>query len=106
MESLCDCLQGVPGLDEIPLIVVCDDSRFAAASLNNFLWVTFTRSDPAADIYGVGASITNKQWGCKGPLIIDARVKPHHAPPLIEDPAVERRVDELAAPGGPLHGLY
>jgi 4-hydroxy-3-polyprenylbenzoate decarboxylase len=106
MESLCDCLQGVPGLDSIPLIVVCDDSGFAAASLNNFLWVTFTRSDPAADIYGVESFTSCKQWGCKGPLIIDARVKPHHAPPLIEDPAVEKRVDELAAPGGPLHGLY
>jgi 4-hydroxy-3-polyprenylbenzoate decarboxylase len=37
--------------------------------------------------------------------VIDARVKTHHAPGLIEDPAVSRRVDELAAPGGPLHGV-
>ncbi|HBA87514.1 MAG TPA: 3-octaprenyl-4-hydroxybenzoate carboxy-lyase [Geobacter sp.] len=106
MESLCDTLNGVEGLARFPLIVVCDDSRFTAQTLNNFLWVTFTRSDPAADIYGVGASVRCKQWGCHGPLVIDARVKPHHAPPLIEDPAVERRVDALAAPGGPLHGLY
>ena len=106
MESLCDCLHEATGLDSFPLIVVADDSRFTAADLNNFLWVTFTRSDPAADIYGVGASTTCKQWGCSGPLVIDARVKPHHAPPLIEDPAVERRVEQLAAPGGPLHGLY
>ncbi|MCM0083413.1 UbiD family decarboxylase [Geomonas sp. Red32] len=106
MEELCRTLEGVPGLEGIPLIVVCDDSRFTAATLNNFLWVTFTRSDPAADIYGVGAFTSCKQWGCRGPLVIDARVKPHHAPPLIEDPAVERKVDELAAPGGPLHGLY
>ena len=93
-------------MESFPLIVVCDDSSFAAATLNNFLWVTFTRSDPAADIYGVGASMVCKQWGCSGPLVIDARIKPHHAPPLIEDPAVERRVDALAAPGAPLHGLY
>jgi 4-hydroxy-3-polyprenylbenzoate decarboxylase len=106
VEELCDLLTGVAGLEAFPLIVVCDDSRFAAAELNNFLWVTFTRSDPAADIYGVGASTTAKQWGCSGPIVIDARVKPHHAPPLIEDPAVERRVDQLAAPGGPLHGIY
>jgi len=106
LEGLCDFLTGVPGLEAFPLIVVCDDSRFAAASLNNFLWVTFTRSDPAADIYGVGASTVSKQWGCSGPVVIDARVKPHHAPPLVEDPAVERRVDQLAAPGGPLHGIY
>jgi 4-hydroxy-3-polyprenylbenzoate decarboxylase len=106
MEKLCDCLHGVAGLDSLPLIVVADDSRFTAATLNNFLWVTFTRSDPAADIYGVGAVTSCKQWGCSGPLVIDARVKPHHAPPLVEDPAVERRVDQLAAPGGPLHGVY
>jgi 4-hydroxy-3-polyprenylbenzoate decarboxylase len=106
MERLCQVLLGVAGLDSFPLIVVCDDSRFTQATLNNFLWVTFTRSDPAADIYGVGASTSCKQWGCSGPVVIDARVKPHHAPPLIEDPAVERRVDQLAAPGGPLHGIY
>ncbi|HEY5512934.1 MAG TPA: UbiD family decarboxylase domain-containing protein, partial [Geomonas sp.] len=106
MEELCDVLSGVAGLDPFPLIVVCDDSRFTATSLNNFLWVTFTRSDPAADIYGVGASTSCKQWGCSGPIVIDARVKPHHAPLLIEDPAVERRVDQLAAPGEPLHGIY
>jgi 4-hydroxy-3-polyprenylbenzoate decarboxylase len=106
MESLCDCLNTVAGLDSFPLIVVSDDSRFTAATLNNFLWVTFTRSDPAADIYGVGASTSCKQWGCSGPLVIDARVKPHHAPLLIEDPEVERKVDQLAAPGGPLHGIY
>jgi len=106
MERLCDCLNGVAGLDSFPLIVVSDDSRFTAATLNNFLWVTFTRSDPAADVYGVGASTSCKQWGCSGPLVIDARVKPHHAPPLLEDPAVERQVDQLAAPGGALHGVY
>jgi len=106
MEAFCDCLKTVAGLDAFPLIVVSDDSRFTAATLNNFLWVTFTRSDPAADIYGVGASTSCKQWGCSGPLVIDARVKPHHAPPLVEDPAVERKVDQLAAPGGPLHGVY
>ncbi len=53
-----------------------------------------------------GASRDRKHWGCTGPLVIDARVKPHHAPPLIDDPAIERRVDALAAPGGPLHGIY
>jgi 4-hydroxy-3-polyprenylbenzoate decarboxylase len=86
-----------------PLIVVVGDSRFTAASLNNWLWVTFTRSNPAADVYGVGAFTRQKHWGCIGPVVIDARIKPHHAPPLEEDPAVERHVDALGAPGGPLH---
>jgi 4-hydroxy-3-polyprenylbenzoate decarboxylase len=67
--------------------------------------VTFTRSDPASDVYGVGAFTHRKHWGCTGPLVIDARLKPHHPPPLVEDPAVSKRIDALAAHGGPLHGL-
>jgi 4-hydroxy-3-polyprenylbenzoate decarboxylase len=88
-----------------PLVVIVDDSGFTANSLRNFLWVTFTRSNPAADIDGIGAFIDQKHWGCTGPLVIDARIKPHHAPPLADDPAIERRVDALGAPGGPLHGI-
>jgi len=88
-----------------PLIVIVDDSEFTARNLGNFLWVTFTRSNPAADIEGIDSFIDQKHWGCRGPLVIDARIKPHHAPPLVEDPEIERRVDALAAPGGPLHGI-
>jgi 4-hydroxy-3-polyprenylbenzoate decarboxylase len=89
----------------LPLVVIADDSEFTARTLSNWLWVTFTRSDPAADIDGTGAFIDRKHWGCTGPLVIDARIKPHHAPPLEDDPEIERRVDALGAPGGPLHGI-
>lgn len=85
-----------------PLVVVVDDADFAAASLENFLWVSFTRSNPAADVHGVDAFVHQKHWGCRGPLVIDARLKPHHAPPVEEDPAVSARVDELCKRGGPL----
>ncbi len=84
------------------LIVLVDDSEFTSQSLNNFLWVTFTRSNPAMDIDGVGAFVEHKHWGCIGPLVIDARRKPHHAPPLIDDPQVSARIDALAAKGGPV----
>ena len=86
--------------------MLVDNSAFTAGSLNNWLWVTFTRSNPAVDVYGIGASIRQKHWGCTGALIIDARIKPQHAPPLVEDAAVSRRVDALAAPGGPLHRIF
>ena len=89
-----------------PLVIVTDDARFAADSIKNLLWVTFTRSNPASDVDGAGAFVDDKHWGCNGPLVIDARIKPHHAPPLEEDPDVTRRVEALAAPGGPLHGWY
>ncbi|WP_417382588.1 UbiD family decarboxylase [Gimesia sp.] len=92
-------------LNQFPLIVLVDDSEFAAASLNNFLWTVFTRSNPASDIDGIDAFTENKHWGCRGALVIDARIKPWHAPPLIENPEITRRVDQLGAPGGPLHGI-
>ncbi len=106
LRRFCQECDGPNPLGDFPLVVLVDDSDFAARSLRNFLWMTFTRSNPAADIDGVGASNVEKHWGCTGPLVIDARIKPQHAPPLIDDPAVERRVDALAAPGQPLHGLY
>ncbi|MBE0597290.1 MAG: UbiD family decarboxylase [Desulfuromonadales bacterium] len=105
IEQLCSALAGQPSLAPFPLVVVVDDSDFAARTLDNFLWVTFTRSDPGNDLYGVGATSVGKHWGCSGSLVIDARGKPHHAPPLEEDPAVERRVDCLGAPGGALHRI-
>lgn len=89
-------------INGFPLIVIADDSDFTARTLNNFLWVTFTRSNPAADVYGIAAFSEQKHWGCRGSLVIDARIKPHHAPPLIEDPAVTKKIDALAARGGPL----
>lgn len=84
------------------IVVLVDDSDFTSRSLNNFLWVTFTRSNPAKDIDGVGTFTEDKHWGCTGPLVIDARRKPHHAPPLIEDKMVTAKIDALAAKGGPI----
>jgi len=87
-------------LDEltgIPLIIVCDDANFTAQTLNNFVWVAFTRCNPSHDIHGIAAFTENKHWGCNGPMIIDARIKPHHAPVLQKEEAVERRVDEILA---------
>ena len=89
----------------VPLIVLTDDAAFAAATIDNIVWVTFTRSNPSHDVHGVNSFIEHKHWGCRGPLIIDARVKPHHAPALEKDPGVERRVDRLGARGASLHGL-
>ncbi len=104
VEKFCRALTET-SLAEFPLVVLVDDSDFTARSLRNWLWVTFTRSNPAADIHGVGAFIHQKHWGCSGPLVIDARLKPHHAPPLEEDPAITRRVEALGAPGGPLYRI-
>jgi 4-hydroxy-3-polyprenylbenzoate decarboxylase len=93
-------------VEGFPLVVIADDADFTARSLANFLWVTFTRSDPARDVHGVGELVRDKAWGCTGPVVIDARIKPSHAPVLEEDPAVTRRIESLAVRGGPLAGLF
>lgn len=93
-------------LRDFPLLVVGEDSDFLAQDFGNFLWSAFTRSNPATDLYGVEPFTYQKHWGCRGPLILDARPKPHHAPVLVEDPALVERVEALAARGGPLQGLF
>jgi 4-hydroxy-3-polyprenylbenzoate decarboxylase len=105
VEALCQSIAPDSPARKFPLWVIVDDADFAARTLNNFLWTTFTRSNPATDVYGVDPFIEHKHWGCRGPLVIDARAKPHHAPTLVEDPEVTRRVDRLAARGGPLYGI-
>ena len=92
-------------VETFPLVVVADDAEFSARTLGNFLWTTFTRSNPATDLHGIASFVEHKHWGCRGPVVIDARRKDHHAPPLVEDPEITRRVEALAASGGPLHGV-
>jgi 4-hydroxy-3-polyprenylbenzoate decarboxylase len=105
VKRFCEAYKTDVGIPGFALVVLVDDSSFAAKNLDNFLWVTFTRSNPAADVHGIGAFAWQKHWGCTGPLVIDARIKPHHAPPLEEDPTVTRQVEALGSPGGPLHGI-
>jgi len=95
----------VTDLKGLPLMILCDDAGFTAADINNLVWVTFTRSNPSHDIHGINSFTEHKHWGCHGPIIIDARTKPHHAPVLEKVPIVEQRVDELGKQGGPLHGI-
>ena len=105
VDRFCGAFTPDDTINSFPLIVLVDDSEFTARTLNNFVWVTFTRSNPAADVHGIRSFTDQKHWGCSGSLVIDARIKPHHAPPLVEDPEITRRVDALAARGGPLHGI-
>jgi len=106
MQLINDVLKkSLPELKGTPMIIWCDDADFTAANLRNFLWVTFTRSNPSHDIYGVESFNDHKHWGSKGPLVIDARIKPHHAPPVVSDPEVEKKIDKLFAKRGSLYQI-
>ncbi|MES2848232.1 MAG: UbiD family decarboxylase [Bacteroidota bacterium] len=104
MEALNQQLKSID-LNEVPLIIVADDANFTAGSLRNFLWVSFTRCNPSHDMYGINTFTENKHWGCHGPLVMDARIKPHHAPPVEKDSAIEKKIGPLFEKGGSLYGV-
>ncbi len=105
MLQLAGAFSSLRSRNEVPLVVVVDDADFSARNISNFLWVTFTRSNPSHDIYGLNSFVSFKHWGCEPPLIIDARLKPHHAPALETDPKIAARVDALGKKGGILSGI-
>ncbi len=107
--SLIERFEQKGNMEDIPLVVIVDDAEFASRSFANFLWVTFLRSNPSHDVYGAFENVENKHWGCSCPMIIDARIKPFHAPILKDDSPEQKQIQEriwkLAAKGGPLHGV-
>ncbi len=103
-ETISMALSGhLDALKTLPLVIWCDDALFTAQNLRNFLWVAFTRCNPSHDIYGTAAYAKHKHWSTPGPLIIDARIKPHHAPPVETDPATEKKIDRFFNKGGSLY---
>ena len=104
VQALCDAIRARGPLTTCPMIILCDDSEYLSAELNNFLWITFTRSNPSHDMYGVNSFYDFKHWGCDN-VIIDARSKPHQAPPLVPDPEVEERVKRVFVQGASLGGV-
>ena len=85
-------------------IVIYDDFKFEEnpKNLNDYVWITYTRSNPSHDIYGLEETIENKHWGCNGPMIIDARKKPHHAPELKILPETEKSIERFFKKGAVL----
>jgi UbiD family decarboxylase len=77
---------------EWPLVVLTDDVERAAASPINFLWTTFTRFEPAADIHAARTEVKRNHLSYTAPLVIDARMKPAYPDELLCDPETAERV--------------
>jgi len=65
-----------PAFAQWPLVVVSDEPERAARSDMNFLWTTFTRFEPAADIHAADRRIIRNHIAYTAPVVIDARMKP------------------------------
>jgi 4-hydroxy-3-polyprenylbenzoate decarboxylase len=79
----------------VVMIIRTEDANWMASDLNNFLWAAFTRTNPSHDMDAIDPYTTNKHWAANGPLVFDATIKPHHAPPVLKDAAIEKRVDAI-----------
>ncbi|TDI13098.1 MAG: UbiD family decarboxylase [Acidobacteria bacterium] len=87
-----------PSLAKWPLVVLTDDARRATRSVFNFLWTTFTRFEPAADLHGRSVELIRNHPSFTPPVAIDARMKPWYPEELFCDAdtaaVVERRWSE------------
>jgi len=70
-------LAASPAFSDWPLVVLSDEPERAARSSMNFLWTTFTRFEPAADIHAAQSSVVRNHISYRFPVVIDARLKPH-----------------------------
>ena len=95
--------------ENYPWVSIIDEgaANIAASSeartnniFKDFLWLTFTRSDPSQDIYGLDESIENKHWKCKAPLIVDARIKPHHQKQLTIPDEITAKAKQILKDAG------
>ena len=82
-----------PAFAHWPLVVATDDAARAAKSAINFLWTTFTRFDPAADVHARSVELVHHHAALEPPLVIDARRKPGYPAELFCDPATAERVE-------------
>ncbi len=83
-----------PAFAEWPLIVLSDEPERATRSVMNFLWTTFTRFEPAADVHAADRRIVRNHIARQAPIAIDARMKPWYPKELTCRDDIAARVTE------------
>ena len=83
-----------PAFSDWPLVVVSDEPTRAVRSPINFLWTTFTRFEPAADIHAASTRVVRNHLAYVAPVVIDARIKPSYPAELTCRPDVATQVSE------------
>lgn len=92
-----------PAFEAWPLVVVVDDAEKATATTAAFLWTTFTRFEPGADVHA-RHRVARHHLSYQMPIVIDARMKGDYPAELFCDPetaeTVSRRWTEYFPDGG------
>lgn len=92
-EGLAQRAANEPVFSDWPLVVLVDRAAEAAASAEQFLWTTFTRFEPAADIYARKTELIRFHPSTEPPIVIDARMKPSYPDELFCDDDTAKLVD-------------
>ncbi len=74
-------------------VVVLHDDAQVAKSAADFLWATWTRFNPASDIYARDTEVKQHHLVYSSPIVIDARMKPHYPKELIVRDDIKELVD-------------
>jgi 3-polyprenyl-4-hydroxybenzoate decarboxylase len=77
---------------EWPVVVLHDDARVARRTAD-FLWATWTRFEPAADIHAAETKVIRHHLSYTAPIVIDARMKPGYPSELIVRADLSETVD-------------
>jgi UbiD family decarboxylase len=85
-------LASVEAFADWPLVVLHDDASVARTSAD-FLWATWTRFEPASDIYAAATSVRRHHLSYSPPIVIDARMKPNYPDELVVRPDIADLVD-------------
>jgi hypothetical protein len=72
---------------------VLHDNAKVARSTSDFLWSTWTRFEPASDLYAANTNIVRHHLSYAGPIVIDARTKPGFPKELIVRDDIAALVD-------------
>jgi 4-hydroxy-3-polyprenylbenzoate decarboxylase len=99
IAQLRDALASWEYRENYPWVSIVNDTSTIGGntqkSLDDFLWLTFTRSDPAQDIYGLNERFVQKHWAIDAPLIVDATIKPRHQKALVVPDNVVLKAKEV-----------
>ena len=85
-------LAGNAVFSEWPMVILHDDAT-VARSPTDFLWSTWTRFEPAGDIYAAETKVVRHHLSYRGPLVIDARKKPGLPDELVVRDDIAKLVD-------------
>lgn len=83
-----------PDFKDWPLLILVDDAKKATRSESDFLWITFTRFEPAADIHAKSTQIFRHHPMFTGPILLDARMKPSYPQEVECDEDTSRKVTD------------